>query len=79
MGINMCQGICTSQLDDYCGMFMDGEECPACKSIWETAHAENEKQKLETTKDIRFLGLTTLTIEKILREEAKLKADKETK
>ncbi|MEC0110434.1 hypothetical protein P4H27_26035 [Paenibacillus taichungensis] len=46
MSINMCQGICTSQIDDYCGMYMDGEECPACKSVWEAAHKENERINL---------------------------------
>ncbi|CAM4410095.1 hypothetical protein PAXY110619_12460 [Paenibacillus xylanexedens] len=42
----MCHGICTSQLDDHCGMYMDGEECPACKLVWEAAHKENERINL---------------------------------
>jgi hypothetical protein len=40
--IVMCNGICTSQLDDYCGMHMSNETCPACDSIWKQAHLENE-------------------------------------
>lgn len=45
VSIVMCQGICTSQIDDYCGMHTREEECPACKSVWETAHRENRERK----------------------------------
>ncbi len=41
MGLVMCQGICTSQLDDYCGMHLIGEECIACTHTWNQAHIEN--------------------------------------
>jgi gluconate kinase len=37
----MCNGICTSQLDEYCGMYMSNESCPACEAIWNEAHNEN--------------------------------------
>jgi hypothetical protein len=43
--IVMCQGVCTSQSDDYCGMHMSNEECPACNATWKKAHEENELYK----------------------------------
>lgn len=39
--MKMCQGICRSQFDDYCGMHMEEEGCPVCKRVWEAAHEEN--------------------------------------
>ncbi|MNM69287.1 hypothetical protein D3C81_808780 [compost metagenome] len=36
-----CQNFCTSQADDIRGMFLPGESCPACDSIWQEAHKEN--------------------------------------
>jgi hypothetical protein len=27
----MCSGPCNRDYDDYCGMYLEGEECPACK------------------------------------------------
>lgn len=33
--MRMCNGECRSWADDHCGMYMDGEECPACKAIRE--------------------------------------------
>lgn len=46
-----CSGICTSQLDDYCGMYMSNESCIACNSIWTAAHVENAiRTKLEEIK-----------------------------
>lgn len=29
----MCSGCCNSDADDYCGMYMVGEECPACAAL----------------------------------------------
>lgn len=29
----MCSGPCNSDADDYCGMYLEGEECPACAAI----------------------------------------------
>lgn len=29
----MCSGLCNSDSDDYCGMYLEGEECPACAVI----------------------------------------------
>jgi Zn-finger nucleic acid-binding protein len=39
---SMCNGICNSQFDDYCGMHMEWEECPACKHTWNEAHEDNK-------------------------------------
>lgn len=41
----ICRGLCTSQVDDYCGMHMSNETCPACDAIWKAAHQENEVEK----------------------------------
>ena len=38
----ICQGICTSQADDYCGQHMSNESCIACNALWTQAHVENE-------------------------------------
>lgn len=43
----ICQGICTSQADDYCGMHMSNESCIACNAIWTNAHVENKQWELE--------------------------------
>ena len=29
----ICNGPCNSDDDDYCGMYLEGEECPACAAI----------------------------------------------
>jgi hypothetical protein len=38
--IVMCSGICNSDSDDYCGMHLRDEECPACAAI----KAQKEKE-----------------------------------
>ncbi len=34
----MCSGPCNSDADDYCGMYLEGEECPACAAIKKSDH-----------------------------------------
>jgi len=46
----VCQGICTSQLDDYCGMHMSNETCITCNAIWTQAHLENKERDIERLK-----------------------------
>ncbi|MNC01366.1 hypothetical protein D3C75_487130 [compost metagenome] len=45
--IHLCQGICRSQVDDYCGMHMSDETCPACEHVWIKAHEENDRKDME--------------------------------
>lgn len=33
INVIMCSGPCNSDADDYCGMYLEGEECPACAAI----------------------------------------------
>lgn len=47
-----CGGICTSQLDPYCGKHMSNEECPACNSVWQEAHKENVVKQQNALKSI---------------------------
>lgn len=49
--MHMCDGpFCTSDADDYCGMFVDGEECRVCGPIWRGDITVNFGQALQALK-----------------------------
>lgn len=43
-----CKGICTSLKDDMSGMYLEGEECPACYHVWNEAHVMNGGETCQT-------------------------------
>lgn len=47
----VCQGLCASQTDDYCGMHMSNESCIACNAVWTEAHAENAQRTADAERD----------------------------
>lgn len=69
----VCNGICRSQLDDYCGMHMSNEECPACEAIWSQAYRENQLRKAKkwfedvTEADSNLISLMGLTEERLIK------------
>ena len=42
INIITCSGPCNSDADDYCGMYLEGEECPACAAIKKSEGASND-------------------------------------
>lgn len=57
-----CNGLCTSQLDDYRGLRGKGEDCPGCVRVWHNAQRENLERILRDYVNTQYINPNVVTV-----------------